>query len=268
MTDILNILKKGVIENLVQKNKRLDDRGFDEYRPITLEKNVLDAAEGSALVHMGKTKVLAAVKFDTGTPFPDRPEEGILSMSAEFLPAASPGFEPGPPGKDAIELARVVDRGIRAANIIDLNSFFIEEGKVLAMFVDIYVLDHHGNLIDASALAAMGAILSAKIPKIEDGSLVWGEYDRKLDVKGVVTTTTFYKIKDKILIDPNLDEETGASARLSVSMLSGPRLEDQEYHLCALQKGLSGAFRPAEIDYVLEAAQEKSKYLKTLLLKE
>jgi exosome complex component RRP42 len=68
-------------------------------------------AEGSAEVRLGKTLAIAGVKTSIGTPFADTPDMGVMIVNAEFLPIASPTFEPGPPDENAIELARVIDRG-------------------------------------------------------------------------------------------------------------------------------------------------------------
>ena len=68
--------------------------------------------KGQQDVFLGKSEVLAGVKVETGEPFPDTPNEGVMTVNAELVPIASPNFEPGPPNEDSIELARVVDRGI------------------------------------------------------------------------------------------------------------------------------------------------------------
>lgn len=170
--NILDEIKKDYVANLILKGKRADERGFEDYRELKLEKNVVGSAEGSARVHLGQTQVLVGVKMDVGTPFPDRQDEGILSTNAELLPLASPIFEPGPPNENSIELARVVDRGIRSAGAIDLKSLFLETGKVWGVYIDLWVLDYDGNLIDAAALAAMAALLNTKMPKYENGKVV------------------------------------------------------------------------------------------------
>jgi len=44
---------------------------------------------------------------------------------------------------------------------------------VFVVFVDVYVLNHDGNLIDASAIAAVSALMNTKMPnyEIENGEL-------------------------------------------------------------------------------------------------
>src|SRR4030067_1125763 len=107
------IIQKQYVNNLASRKMRIDKRGQDEFRPITIETGVIFKAEGSARVKIGKTEVLAGVKLAVGTPYADSQDEGVLMVGAEFSPIASPDFEKGPPAEDAVELARVVDRGIR-----------------------------------------------------------------------------------------------------------------------------------------------------------
>jgi exosome complex component RRP42 len=145
----ISIKMKRIGELLIQ-DKRLDGRGLLDYREIKVETGIIDKANGSALVLLGKTKVMVGIKVESGTPFPDTPEEGVLTVNAELVPIASPTFETGPPGEQAVELARVVDRGIRESKSIDTKKLcIIPEKKVFIVFVDIYILDHDGNLFDA-----------------------------------------------------------------------------------------------------------------------
>ena len=122
------------ISTLLREGKRADGRGFDEIRPIKLTQDVISKAEGSCEAWLGKSRVLAGVKIQVGKPFPDTPDEGVVITSAELFPIASPEFELGPPKEQAIELARVVDRGIRHSSAIQRASLCIKSGEyVLAV---------------------------------------------------------------------------------------------------------------------------------------
>ena len=55
---------------------------------------------------IGETVVITGVKMIPGTPYPDSPDEGTISVGAELMPMASPEFEVGPPREAAIELYR------------------------------------------------------------------------------------------------------------------------------------------------------------------
>jgi exosome complex component RRP42 len=257
MMEILDEVKKDFVRDLVKKGRRPDERAFEEYRKAKVEQGVIPAAEGSARVFLGQTQVLVGVKMGIGTPFADRPEEGVLSTNAELLPMASPTFEPGPPSPTSIELARVVDRGIRSANTIDLKSLFIEEGKVWMTFVDVYVIDHDGNLIDAGALAAAAALRCARMPKYEDGKIVHGEYSGPLKLGTDCVACTFAKIGSALLLDPSFDEEIAMDARLTVATTPD--------HVCAMQKGASGGFTRDEISNMIDVSFRKGAELRALL---
>ncbi|MBI5046319.1 RNA-binding protein [Candidatus Micrarchaeota archaeon] len=191
---IMSSIQRELLTNTLKDGKRFDGRTLDEYRPINVQMGGITTAEGSALAKIGETQVLVAAKFDIVKPFGDRPKEGVLVTNAELLPAASPTFETGPPDEYSIELARVVDRAIRSSECIDLSSFYIEPEKVLGIYLDIYVLNHAGNFTDAATIAATGALMDAKVPKVEDGKIIRGEYAKKLNPKVLPLTT--HMIKD------------------------------------------------------------------------
>ena len=118
------------IISLLEANTRLDGRKLTEYRqPITVEYGAIRTAEGSARVKIGETDIMVGVKLEVGEPYPDTPDEGTIIVGAELLPMSNPEFEPGPPQIQAIELARVVDRGIRESKALDFKKLCIEEGE-------------------------------------------------------------------------------------------------------------------------------------------
>ncbi len=247
--EIISTVKKDYIVDLAEEGKRVDARDMDEYREISVETDWAENAEGSALVKLGDTQVLVGVKTEKGTPYPDNPEEGVLITNAELAPMAHESFESGPPGEETTELARVVDRGIRESEMIDLEELCIEpEEEVWMVHIDIHVLDHDGNLIDASSLGAISALLSAEPPEDED----WKASGFPVVKKPV--TTTVAKIKDKIVVDPCLVEEQSMDARFSISTL-------ENGNICAMQKGGSGTLSKEDLLKAQELAEEKSEEL-------
>jgi exosome complex component RRP42 len=159
-TETISHIDRDFISDLLRKGERLDGRGFAEYRDLEIEANIVAAkAEGSALVRLGDTSVVAGVKVLVGEPYSDSPDQGVTMVTAEMSPIASPLFELGPPKMPAIELARVVDRGVRESETIDAKKLCIEEGKkVYMVFADVYPLEYDGNLIDASSIAVNTAL--------------------------------------------------------------------------------------------------------------
>jgi len=259
-------LRREAIEALIAKGLRVDGkRDPATPRSVTVELGVIERAEGSALVKLGNTQVMAGVKMDVGAPFRDTPDQGVLTVHAEFVPLASPLFEPGPPDENAIELARVVDRSLREVGAVDLGELVIRSGeKVWVVWVDLYILDHGGNLFDASMLAAMAALLNARIPyyeEIETGEVV---VDRSkpplgaLPIRRRVVTVTVAKIGRHLAVDPDFEEESVADVRLVVALDDGGRI-------VGLQKSGEGAITREEARRAIALARQAAPvYFKAL----
>lgn len=261
MAYVITRIKQKHIAQLMAEGKRSDGRELTDYREMKIEQGIFERAEGSARVCLGKTEVVVGIKIETGEPFADTPDEGVLTVNAELVPLASPRFEPGPPDENSIELARIVDRGIRESKAIDTGKLCIEPGKkVFVVFVDVYVLNHDGNLIDASALAAMTALLNAKMPnyEIEDGEVKIKSGHTPLPIRQRPITVTCAKIDDRLIIDPTLEEEQVMDARLSIAI-------DDDGDICAIQKGGAGYFTPEQALEVAKLAKEKTKELRKKL---
>lgn len=269
-------IKKDYLSKLAKKGKRLDDRKFDEFRKIEIETDVISKAEGSARVKIGNTQVIVGIKIDLGEPYPDTPDSGVMTTAAELIPLASPDFEAGPPREDAIELARVVDRGIRESNVIDLEKLCIEPSeKIWIIFIDIHVIDYDGNLFDAASLAALAALdtsvvpvtrlkpnmekLKEKFPSVKD-YLKEHPDDFPLPMREPPISCTSVKFDDVVVMDPSLEEEEIAEVRLTVAT-------DKNGDIRAMQKGLNGSFTVEEIKKVIKASIDNGEKIRKILNK-
>ncbi len=257
MSDILPLVKKQHLINLAREGRREDGRGLDEYRPIEIEVNIVDKAEGSAFVSLGGTKILAGIKTDVGEPYPDTPDDGVMITGAELIPMASPEFEAGPPREDAVELARVVDRGIRESQALDTKALCVKPKELVRLvFVDLHILDYDGNLIDACGIAAMAALASTKMPVLNEDGTPTEEYV-DLPIKDFAVPCTFVKLEDVLLLDPSLDEERALDTRLTVAT-------DQDQNVCAMQKGDVGGFTLEEIMWAVRLSKVKGEEIRAL----
>lgn len=252
---MLSGIEKDYICNLAADGKRMDGRGFDEFREISIEKGVAKNAEGSALVKLGDTSVMVGIKMATGEPYPDTPDSGVLTTAAELRPAASPDFRSGPPSPIAVELARVVDRGIRESKTVDFKKLCVtEKEKVWVLYLDIHVLDYDGNLFDASEIGALSALSDTAVPA---SRFELGE-DYKLSIEHKPVSCTFVKIGNAVMLDPGLDEETVADARLTVST-------DENGDIRAMQKGLNGSFTLEEVKSVIKTSKKQGEKIRGLI---
>ncbi|WGI16906.1 exosome complex protein Rrp42 [Methanonatronarchaeum sp. AMET-Sl] len=254
--ELIAEIEREHITEMIRRGQRQDGRDLKEARNIEIETDIIKKAEGSARVKLGETEVVVGIKMETGDPFPDTPDKGVLITNAELNALASPTFEPGPPGEYATEIARVVDRGIRESEAVDFTKLCITEGEeVWMIFVDIHVLDHDGNLFDVSNIAAISALLTAEIPfekyEVEPGT-------NTIDVKTIPVSTTFMKCGGELLLDPTHNEEMIGTTRLTT-------ITNSENEIVGMQKGLPGTWSEQEVYEVVDTSIKKAEKTRQII---
>jgi exosome complex component RRP42 len=254
MSDILNLINAESIKEKIKNGKREDTRGFNDLRNLEVKSSVLSSADGSAWVKLGNTEVIAGIKFAVGTPYPDSPDEGSMSLNLELTGISSPDFSTGPPKIDALEYGRVADRAIRSAEVIDFKKLSIVSGeKVFILFIDCIAINADGNLIDATEIAALIALKNAKLPKLdENNKIISGEYsDKNLELLNIPLSFTFEKINGQIVIDPTESEEYASDARFSLGVVKDT--------IVSCQKSKNGVFTEEEVFKMIDLSVEKYK---------
>ena len=244
---------------LAEKGQRDDGRKADQIREISIQTGVVEKAEGSAVVNLGSTKVMVGIKMSVKEPFEDTPGEGILIAGAEFSPIASPLFESGPPDENSIELARIVDRGIRESHAIDVEKLCVTKGEeVWSVNLDIYILNNAGNMIDAAALASLAALLTTKIPKYEDKKVIYGEHKEKLPLTCKPIAVTHLGIGNNLFVDPNFEEERVQDSRLTVTTIDNGNIS-------SIQKGGPKGLTLKQIEDIFESSVKLGKDIRKKL---
>ncbi|MBU0760168.1 MAG: exosome complex protein Rrp42 [Nanoarchaeota archaeon] len=213
-------LTKEKLKNMIAEGKRFDSRGLLDLRDVEISYGVSKKAEGSARVKIGKTEVVVGVKLQTGEPYPDSPDKGNLMASGDLLPLASPRFESGPPGFNAIELPRLIDRAIRASGMIDFSKLVIKKGELVwTVIIDIYPINDDGNLIDAASMGAVAALKQTVFPETDkDGKINYEKRtSKKLPLSKEISpiSFSFFKLGDSIILDPTREEEEACDARIT-----------------------------------------------------
>ena len=258
-SEIIWKVKRDSTINLIKEGKRTDNRKFDEYRKIDIKEGIIGKAEGSCWIKMGNTELVVGIKLTMGTPYPDSPDEGVLITGAELSPIASEEYFSGPPDESTIELARVVDRGIRESKTIDTKKLCVEVGeKVWMVIIDIHILNYDGNLIDAATLAAMKALQNTYIPEIKDDKVIREKTNKKLPLTKVPVACSFAKIAGKNVLDPKTDEEKAMDSRITITTTKNG-------NICAMQKSAVGEYSIEEIDELTKIAIVKGKELRKFL---
>ena len=246
--DIINALKEGV---------RLDGRKLLDFRDLQVEVGGVKTAEGFARVKLGQTEVLAGVKLGVGTPFPDTPDEGVISVNCDLSPLASPDFESGPPSREAIELARIVDRGIREAQTVDLKQLcIVPKEKVWMINLDLAPINDEGNLIDAAGIAAILALKNTVFPVYKDDVVDYKEHtDKKLPIQSLPIPVTVYKFDKYLVVDPTDTEERFIDARLTAAIT-------ENNVITAIQKGGDAALTIEEAKEMMSLIIKKSQEIR------
>ena len=260
-TIIVENLRKKQMRESISAGKRLDERSLEEIRPLQIEIDVIKKASGSAWVKLGKTQVIAGVKVETGEPFEGLENSGAMIITAEVLPIASPHIEPGPPDEETIELARVVDRGVRESEMLNLSKLVLVPGKIVyTIFVDCSIINVDGNLFDATSYAVVSALASCKLPifEIKDDKVVETGKTQEPPITTIPVSITTVRIGDYLLLDPNTEEEACMDARLTITTNS-------RGSIVAMQKGLKGYFTVDEVKGIADKARIKGEEIRVKL---
>uniref|UniRef100_A0A8B9JBC1 Exosome complex component RRP45 n=1 Tax=Astyanax mexicanus TaxID=7994 RepID=A0A8B9JBC1_ASTMX len=149
---------------LIHMATRLDGRQTYDYRNIRI---TFGTDYGCCTVSLGKTRVLAQVSCELVPPKDSRPTEGIVFFNLELSPMASPAFQPNRQSELLVTLNRQLERCLRNSKCIDTESLCVVSGeKVWQIRVDVHVLNHDGNLMDAASIAAISALSHFRRPDV------------------------------------------------------------------------------------------------------
>jgi exosome complex component RRP45 len=193
-TNERNFLRSCALAEQSSKVLRGDGRGPGDLRKIQTTLNRWDnGAECTA--QWGSTRVSATLTGSLQPPNPDRPSEGVLSISVELSPMASTSFgiaapittAPGGGGSGGADaglpamndshqkllsnrIVRCLERIILTGGALDTEALCVSAGAwVWNLTLQVRLLDHGGNALDASVLAAMAALRHYRKPQATDG---------------------------------------------------------------------------------------------------
>ncbi|KAJ7959730.1 Exosome complex component RRP45B like [Quillaja saponaria] len=256
----MTVNEKKFIETALLSELRIDGRRPFDYRKLTIK---FGSEDGSSEVQLGQTHVMGFVTAQLVQPYRDRPNEGTLSIYTEFSPMADPSFEAGRPGEFAVELGRVIDRGLRESRSVDTESLCIISGKLVwAIRIDIHILDNGGNLVDAANIAALAALSTFRRPECslggEDGQEVIvhpAEVREPLPLiihhLPIAVTFGFFSNEGIMVIDPTHNEETVMTGRMTTTL-------NANGDICAIQKAGGEGVLQNVIMHCLQLARLKA----------
>jgi ribonuclease PH len=188
-----------------------EGRGPDELRPLTIEPDFVEQADGSALISFGKTRVLCTASVDEGVPrWLQGSGRGWLTAEYGMLPAstgqrtrreASDGKQKG----RTVEIQRLIGRALRAA-------YAMESLGERTVWLDCDVIQADGGTRTAAVSGAWVALALAAakhgLPEPED----------------LVGAVSVGIVAGEALLDLDYVEDAAADVDMNVVMTGSGRL--------------------------------------------
>ncbi|XP_048189399.1 exosome complex component RRP45 isoform X1 [Perognathus longimembris pacificus] len=208
----------------IQEKKRLDGRHTYDYRRLRIS---FGADFGCCVVELGKTRVLGQVSCELVSPKLNRPTEGILYFNLELSQMAAPAFEPGRQSDLLVKLNRLLERCLRNSKCIDTESLCVVAGeKVWQIRVDLHLLNHDGNIIDAASIAAIVALCHFRRPDVSvqgDEVTLYTPEERdpvplSIHHMPICVSFAFFQQGTYLLVDPSEREERVMGGLLVIAM--------------------------------------------------
>ncbi|QCE00479.1 exosome complex component RRP43-like [Vigna unguiculata] len=267
-------------ERHLAESIRPDGRPLGKSRETSIFLGAVSTANGSALVKIGSTTMLTAIKMEVMTPSLESPDEGCLAVDFFMPPICSPIVRPGRPAEASPVVSKQLSDTISSSRMIDLKELSLVSGKAAWMtYLDIYCLDADGALFDAALLSAVAALSHLQIPAVamnDDGKIVLvsdedgqnqaqepvNKEKRKLTLRSIPFSLTCILHKNYILADPTAEEESIVETHLTIVL-------DTSGQLISLYKpGGSVLAYTSSVQDCVALTRQRVKELKSLLDKE
>jgi ribonuclease PH len=213
---------------------RENGRRTDELRPLSIEPDYLEQAHGSALISMGKTRVLCTATLEDGVPrWMTGRGKGWLTAEYSMLPAST-----------GQRTQREASQGRQKGRTVEIQRLI---GRALRAVADMEALGERTLWLDCDVLQADGGTRCGAI------SGVYVAARRALDRMGLgraltdsVAAVSVGIVDGEILLDLDYVEDSSAEVDLNLVMTGSGRLVEVQ----ATAEGVP--FSRDELDEMLE----------------
>jgi len=194
---------------------RADGRLADQLRPTRITPGLLDFAEGSALIEMGRTRVLCAASVESRVPpFLVGQGQGWITAEYALLPRSTHTRTPrerGQVGGRTMEIQRLIGRSLRAVtDLVALGE------RTITMDCD--VLQADGGTRTAAITGAYVALALALDRLRRDGSLATNP------LRMAVAAVSVGVVDGELLLDLCYEEDSRAAVDCNVVWTTDGRL--------------------------------------------
>jgi len=211
-------------KHLIKDGIRLDGRTAKELRPTHMEVEVLHRADGSALIEMGRNKIVVAV-YGPRELHPKhfaRPDRAVIRCIYRMATFSVDERKSPAPARREIEISKVIREALEPA-------IFVEYFPRTTIDIYIEVLQADGGSRCASINAASLALANAGIP-----------------MRDLVSAVAAGKIDGQIVLDLNDIEDKEGEGDMPMAII--PRAKK----ITLLQ--LDGTFTPTEFEEAINIA--------------
>jgi len=182
-----------------EDGKRIDGRDKDEMRETKMEADVLSEADGSAMVEVGNTRVIASV-FGPQDLHPKHlieSDRAVIKMRYNMAPfSVDDRMSPGP-NRRATEIGLVAKRALEPA--IEMEKF-----PKTGIDISMEIIESDGGTRAAGITAASLALADAGMP-----------------MKGLVSATAAGVVDDTAVLDVNGKEDKEGNADIPIATING-----------------------------------------------
>jgi len=223
--------------------RRADGRAYDQLRAVKITTGYQSFAEGSALIELGKTRVLCAVTCeDRVPPFLRNSGTGWVTAEYSMLPRSTVTRTERDSGRGGIsgrshEIQRLIGRSLRA--VTDMTAF----GE-RSFIIDCDVLQADGGTRTAAITGAYVALYLA-MEKMANMGII-----SSVPLMCAVAATSIGVVHNYRMLDLCYDEDSNAEADMNVVMTS--RGEFVEIQGTAEKK----PFNKESVDVMLSLAEK------------
>ena len=187
------------IEWVDEDGKRVDGREISELRETKMEVGILDEADGSAMVEVGNTRVVASV-FGPQDLHPKHLQESdraVIKMRYNMAPfSVDDRMRPGP-NRRAKEIGLVAKRALEPA--VELEKF-----PTAGIDISMEVIESDGGTRATGITAASLALADAGIP-----------------MKGLVSSCAAGVVGEHVVLDVNGKEDKEGNADIPIATING-----------------------------------------------
>ena len=222
---------------------RIDNRQYDEKRPVKITTDYLMHPYGSVLIEMGNTKVICTAMVDERVPhFLKGSGSGWVSSEYSMLPASTHTRKIRDSIRGRIdgrnqEIQRLIGRSLRS--VIDLKKL----GE-RTIWLDCDVIQADGGTRTASITGAYIALVNACEKLFNNGSI------KEFPITGYVSAISVGVIKDGVVLDLCYQEDHRAFVDMNIVMGDNGKFVEVQ------GTGEDGNFSRAELNQLLDLGQK------------